>query len=207
MRLRRLDLTRYGKFTGRSLDFGPRPKGAPDLHIVHGLNEAGKSTAFSAWLDLLFGVEPRSPYGLLRPYATMKIAAALDVAGATRELRRVKRQTHSLLDAQGRPADEGALAAALAGLTRDSYAAMFSLDDATLEQGGEAILDSKGELGALLFSASAGLATAAQALDAMNGEADELHRKRASKTRVAELKRRIADLKARRDAIDVQASA
>ena len=46
MRLRRLDLTRYGKFTGHSLDFGERKPGAPDFHIVYGLNEAGKSTAF-----------------------------------------------------------------------------------------------------------------------------------------------------------------
>ena len=34
---------------------------------------------------------------------------------------------------------------------------MFSLDDDTLEDGGESILASKGDLGQLLFSASAGL--------------------------------------------------
>ena len=53
MRLRRLDLVRYGKFTDRSLDFGRRPERGPDLHLVYGPNEAGKSTSISAWLDLL----------------------------------------------------------------------------------------------------------------------------------------------------------
>ncbi|HMO31239.1 AAA family ATPase, partial [Enterovirga sp.] len=48
MRLRRLDLVRYGKFTDRSLDFGERSAGQPDLHVVFGPNEAGKSTAFAA---------------------------------------------------------------------------------------------------------------------------------------------------------------
>lgn len=207
MRLRRLDLTRYGKFTEDRLDFGKRPEGAPDLHIVYGRNESGKSTTLAAWLDLLFGVDARTPYAFLHPYATMEIGGALEFGGATHELRRVKRQSRSLLDAQGRPADEGALAAALPGLTRETYAAMFSLDDATLEQGGEAILDSKGELGALLFSAGAGLAEAARALDEMTAQAAELHRKKASKTRLAELKRRVAELKSERDRIDVQASA
>ena len=48
MRLRRLDLIRYGKFTDRTIDFGPKPRSGADLHIVFGLNEAGKSTALSA---------------------------------------------------------------------------------------------------------------------------------------------------------------
>ena len=53
MRLNRLDLTRYGKFTGHSIDFGVPESGRPDLHIVYGPNEAGKSTALAAFLDLL----------------------------------------------------------------------------------------------------------------------------------------------------------
>jgi uncharacterized protein YhaN len=41
MRLKRLDLIRCGNFTGRSIDFGEKPQGLPDLHIVYGPNEAG----------------------------------------------------------------------------------------------------------------------------------------------------------------------
>ena len=48
MRLNRLDLTRYGKFTGKSISFGEKVAGKTDLHLIYGLNEAGKSTLFSA---------------------------------------------------------------------------------------------------------------------------------------------------------------
>ena len=44
-------------------------------------------------------------------------------------------------------------------------------------------------------------------LEAANAEADSIFRKRASSTKIAGLKRRIADLKSQRDEIDVQASA
>ena len=51
MKLRQLQLLRYGHLSDVVLDF-------PDttaLHIVHGANEAGKSTALAAIADGLFG--------------------------------------------------------------------------------------------------------------------------------------------------------
>ncbi len=77
MRLRRLDLTRYGKFTDYSIDFGEHVAGTPDLHIAYGLNEAGKSTSLSAYLDLLFGIEERTKYGFLHQGKAMEIGACL----------------------------------------------------------------------------------------------------------------------------------
>lgn len=56
MRIRKLGLRRYGKFTDGVIDFGERSAGAPDLHIVYGPNEAGKSTAMSACMDLFYGI-------------------------------------------------------------------------------------------------------------------------------------------------------
>ena len=49
MRLRRLDLSRYGMFTDHTINFGERIDGSPDLHIVYGPNETGKSTALGAF--------------------------------------------------------------------------------------------------------------------------------------------------------------
>ncbi len=207
MRLRRLDLTRYGKFTDESLDFGPRRDGEPDLHIVYGLNEAGKSTALSGYLDLLFGIEERSRYNFLHPYSAMEIGAVLEAGEEARELKRVKQRSGSLRDAGGQPVNEAWLGAALAGLTRESYRLMFSLDDQTLEDGGNAILESRGDLGELLFSASAGLADLGRRLEEIGTDADAIFRKRASSTAIAALKRRLAELKTQREAIDVQASA
>ena len=207
MRLRRLDLTRYGKFTDYSIDFGEHVAGTPDLHIIYGLNEAGKSTALSGYLDLLFGIEERTRYGFLHQGKAMEIGACLEFDGQTHEFKRVKQRSNSLLDAHGQPVNEAILSAPLAGLTRDAYRMMFSLDDQTLEDGGSAILESKGDLGELLFSASAGLAGISSILETAIAEAEGIFRKRASSTKIAGMKRQIAELKSQRDDIDVQASA
>lgn len=207
MRLRRLDLTRYGKFTDYSIDFGDHVAGTPDLHIVYGLNEAGKSTSLSAYLDLLFGIEERTKYSFLHQGKAMEIGACLKFDGQVHEFKRVKQRSNSLLDAYGQPVNEALLSVPLAGLTRDAYRMMFSLDDQTLEDGGNAILESKGDLGQLLFSASAGLAGISSILEAATAEADGIFRKRASSTKIAVVKRQIAELKSQRDDIDVQASA
>ncbi len=148
MRLIRLDLTRYGKFTDHPLAFGDRPSGSPDLHVVYGPNEAGKSTALSA-----------------------------------------------LLDGDGQPVSDGLIAADLGGIDRDAYRSMFSLDDDTIEAGGESILASKGELGQLLFSASAGLADLSLTLLALRAEADGFHRHRGRGTELSLLKADLADLR------------
>lgn len=206
MRLRRLDLTRYGKFTDHSIDFGPKRPGEPDLHIVYGLNEAGKSTSFAAYLDLLYGIGERSTYNFLHPYNTMKIGARLEIDGAEHELARLKLRTGSLVDDRGQPVNEAMVAGALGGIGREAYRTMFSLDDQTLKEGGNAIIQSKGELGELLFSASSGLAGLSRSLVAAAEEAGAIYKKRASNTRLAELKRALETLKAERNAIDTQAS-
>ena len=147
MRLRRLDLTRYGKFTDHSIDFGEQPDGQPDLHVIYGPNEAGKSTAFTGFLDLLFGIGTQSPFDFLHPSSTMRIGGLLEFGTETREFVRIKRPQNSLLDAEERPIPESAIRGELGGIEREAYRTMFSLDDETLEKGGESILASKGELG------------------------------------------------------------
>lgn len=172
MRLNRLDLTRYGKFTDFTLDFGPRPDGGPDLHILHGPNEAGKTTVLSAWMDLLFQIPTRSPMGFLHPYPSMQIGAELQIEGQAQSFVRIKKREASLLDETGAPVPEAVLQRALRGLDRGSYAAMFSLNRHSLEEGGESILASEGDLGALLFQASAGLSDLAVQLETVRKEAD-----------------------------------
>lgn len=206
MRLRRLDLIRYGKFTDRTIDFEPKPQAGPDLHIVFGLNEAGKSTALSAYLDLLFGIEERSRYNFLHEYSAMRIGGVLEFADAEHAFTRTKQRSNALLDATGQPVSEVAISTHLAGLSRDAYATMFSLDDETLEAGGKSILESRGDLGKLLFTASAGLGHASDTLGALEAEADGLYRKQAHGTELALLKKHLAELKAQRDGIDTLAS-
>ncbi len=51
MRILKLELERYGHFTGKTLEFRPDA----NLHVVYGANEAGKTSALNAFADLLFG--------------------------------------------------------------------------------------------------------------------------------------------------------
>ncbi len=216
MRIGRLDLSRYGRFSDYSLDFGAAPLGGSDFHIVYGLNETGKSTAAAAILDLLFGIEKHSTYGAAKgrasvpnwhAYNTMRIGARLELGGRAYEVARLKRDKNSLVDADDRLFDENLLKAELAGVDREAFHMMFSLDDESLENGGEAILASRGDLGQLLFSASAGLAEISGRLDALRKKADEFYRSRASTTELARLKHALDALEDERDEADTLASA
>lgn len=207
MRLERLDLTRYGRFTDARLEFPAPAPGAPDLHVIYGPNEAGKSTLFAGWLDLLYGIPLRTRYDFLHHGPTMQIGARLATAAGVMEVVRVKRNGPSLLDAQGVAVPEAGLMAALGGLGREGYGAMFSLDDDTLERGGESILASRGDLGEMLFSASAGLAGLGPQLDGLRKELDGFHRPGGRKTVVKALRDEVLALdRARREA-DTSASA
>jgi uncharacterized protein YhaN len=216
VRIARLDLGRYGRFSDHRLDFGAAPPGGSDFHIVYGLNESGKSTAAAAILDLLFGIEKQSAYGAAKgrasvpnwhPYNAMRIGARLELGGRAYEVARLKRDKNSLVDANDRPLDENFLTAEIAGVDREAFHMMFSLDDESLEKGGEAILASHGDLGQLLFSASAGLAEISDRLESLRKKADEFYRPRASTTELAELKRELDALKRERDEADTLAPA
>ena len=99
------------------------------------------------------------------------------------------------------------LQAALGGLGREGYGAMFSLDDDTLERGGDSILASRGDLGEMLFSASAGLAGLGPELEAMRADLDAFHAPGRRKGAVRDAKARLTDLdRARRD-LDTSAAA
>jgi uncharacterized protein YhaN len=206
MRLRSLELTRYGKFTGHRLDFGARVDGEADFHIVYGPNEAGKSTALSAYLDLLYGIEMQSRYGFLHPYGTMHIGATLEWGAKTHAVARIKRPQSSLLDANDQPVPEQLILGQLGGIDRKSYRARFSLDDDTLETGGDAILASRGDLGEMLFSGAAGLADLSQILAELRAEADAFYKARARSSILADYKARIAALREQREAIDTAAT-
>lgn len=188
MRLNRLDLTRYGRFTDLSLSFGAGPVHGPDLHVIYGPNEAGKSTLLEGWLDLLFQIPPRSQMAFLHAYGAMQLGAAIEIDGQVHEIVRIKKPSGSLLDTKGVQIGEAPLQAGLRGLDRGSYSAMFSLDGTTLAEGGESILASQGDLGQLLFSASAGLSDLTARLDGLRAEAEEFLSPSGRKGKLLELK-------------------
>ena len=207
MRLRRLGLSRYGMFTDHTLNFGEQIGGSPDLHIVYGPNETGKSTALAGFLDLLFAIEPRSRYSFLHGYAAMRIESDLEIGGQMHRFVRVRKHTASLLDEHDQPVADGVIANALGGMDRDAYKAMFSLDDDTLEGGGDEILRSEGDLGQLLFATSAGLVELSKTLNRLRESAEKFHRGRARNTELYKLKAELSRLDREKKELDTVASA
>ena len=173
MRIGRLDLLRYGRFTDVSLGL---PAHNPDIHILFGPNEAGKSTALAAVEDLLFGIPHNSPLNFLHEYASMRIGAVLESDDQTLEVRRRKGNRDTLLTPEESPIPLGerALAPFLDGADRGFLARMFSLDHERLRQGGREILDAQDEIGQMLFSAGAGLPGLRETLQSLAEEADGL---------------------------------
>ena len=175
MRLRRLDLLRYGRFTEESLDLPP-PDRRPDLHVVFGLNEAGKSTALLAIEDLLFGIPRHSSLNFLHANPDMRVGAVLQNHHETLEVRRRKGNRDTLLTPEETPIPmgEGALAPFLAGADRNFIKRMFSLDHGRLREGGREIIEAQDDIGKMLFSAGAGLSGLRETLAALEQEADAL---------------------------------
>jgi uncharacterized protein YhaN len=157
MRFARIQVERFGPFTDLSLDFSSLPKG---LHVIHGPNEAGKSSFLRAVSALLFGYEP-SGENWKHDYKEFKLSATLaGDHGDLFEFTRLKKTKGGLRSPSDEPIDEGKLHRWLGGLDRATFEAMFSLDSERLRRGGKEIADGAGDLGKLLFAAS-GLGTVA----------------------------------------------
>lgn len=182
MRLRRLDLIRYGRFTDKTVDL---PAGKADFHIFFGPNEAGKSTALSAVEDLLFGIPARSPYGFLHGAPAMRIGALLENGQSSLEIVRRKGNKDTLLAPDGSipVGGESILQPFLAGADRLFFERMFSLDHKRLESGGRDILEAKDDAGRTLFSAGAGIEGLTRRLNELANEADTLWGPRRAKSR------------------------
>lgn len=183
MRINRLDLERYGHFDGTSLDLSDADT---SLHIIHGPNEAGKSTALSAICDLLFGVPERSRLGFRHGNNALRIGAALALPdGRLLEVKRRKGRTATLLDGgDGTSLPDNTLAPWLGGLDRAGFERLFGLDHARLRAGGEAMLAAGGDLARTLFQAGSGLSGLDRTVARLTGDADEIggpHRRQATK--------------------------
>lgn len=173
MRIRRLELLRYGHFTDAVMEF---PVRLPDLHIVFGPNEAGKSTALSALEDFLFGIPHNSPLNFLHDYPSMRVGAVLEDEGHEFSALRRKGRRDTLLSRHEVPIPgaEGDLARFLAGADRSFFSRMFSLDHSRLRQGGREILEAQDEVGRMLFSVGTGIAGLRDRLKDLEREADAL---------------------------------
>lgn len=181
MKLARLLLQAFGPFTNKVLDFAANPA---NLHLIYGPNEAGKSAALRAMIDLRFGIPQRSPDDFVHPYDRLRIAGVfIDTHGEPIGLIRRKGRSPTLSrfdvaseqpdpDLKVLPEHELALNG---GLDRITFEAMFGLNHARLREGGNLLLKGEGELGSALFEASAGTRGIAAILAALDADAKQLY--------------------------------
>jgi chromosome segregation protein len=170
MKLRRLDLLRYGHLSDVTLAF-------PDdirLHVVHGANEAGKSTALAAIADALFGFGHRTDFDFLHGAPHLRVGFTLTARdGAVENFIRRKGRRDTLRDAADQVVPDEALRRFLGGVTRDSFEQGFGLDGARLREGGRELLRLGGEAGESLL-AGAGLLNLRAVLTQLDDEAKSL---------------------------------
>lgn len=201
MKLQKLFLTAFGPFTDRVLDFSASPA---RVHLVFGANEAGKSSALRAMADLRFGIPTRSGDDFVHAYPKMLLAGVFeDAQGQPLALARRKKTKDALTAADpntgqpldGRPVSGPVLQALTGGLDRAGFERSFGLDHARLREGGQQLLQGEGELGAVLFEASAGLQGVKHLLASLQDDAKAYFLPRATAV-VPEALRQIDDTKA-----------
>ena len=180
MRITRLDLLRYGKFTDKSVSL---PNTGKDFHLIVGPNEAGKSTLRNAIQDLLFGIETRSRYNFLHPHSEMRLGALIEHGDNKLDLVRTKARTKTLQTPAGASLPDNALTSFLGQVDRNFFDQMFGLNHERLVAGGQEILSASNDIGQILFQAAAGIGSLGEIRDRLETEADKLWAKRKSSDR------------------------
>lgn len=194
MKILRLDLLAFGPFTGLSLDLSA---GAEGLHVIAGPNEAGKSSALRALRDLFFGIAERTDDNFLHPYDKLCLGASIRrSSGEVLEFLRRKARKHPLREPDDEtPIEPARLDRFLGGVDAETFQTLFGIDHAGLRRGGRTILEGKGQVGAVLFAAGAGLTGLRGAASEIQDELDELFKPRGQNPKINRLIREIDALR------------
>jgi uncharacterized protein YhaN len=154
LKILNLQMIAYGPFTNWSLDLS---KGLEGLHLIYGLNEAGKSAALRGLKALLFGIDERTTDHFVHEYSKLRVAGRIRHSDG-RELAIVRRKGRSktLLAPDDSVLDERILEAFLGGVGPEAFSRMFGIDHHELAQGGKDIVSGKGDVGESLFAAAIG---------------------------------------------------
>lgn len=193
MKIQELNLAAFGPFTDRMLVFDRETCG---LHILYGPNEAGKSSALRGLKALLYGVEERTLDNFLHANDKLRISGCLRNAdGHELAFARRKGRKNTLLTLDGEILDQQMLSPFLQGVSLDLFETLFGIDHQALLQGGQEILEQKGEVGQALFSAALGSHALHAALEQLDDEADGLFRPRGSTQTINSALKSYAELK------------
>ncbi|MEQ9409477.1 MAG: AAA family ATPase [Fuerstiella sp.] len=185
MKIRRLDLIRFGPFADQSLSFDGGESG---LHLIYGPNEAGKSSALRALRQLLFGIpgEKTCRDNFRHNHADLRIGGEFeDPDGHRVTVVRRKGRQNSLRAADDKTVvDPARLGALLGHMDADRFSTQFGIDYEQLTTGGRAIVTGRGDLGTSLFAAGSGAGNLVGILKSLEQQCDELFKSAGSKPRI-----------------------
>jgi len=171
MRFLSLTLEKYGLIDSRTLSF---PE-SPGLVVIHGPNEAGKSTSLEAISDFLYGLPANTARGGVFGYDGIRLSATLALAdGTSLSLKRRKGRIRTLTDADGEAVDEAVLTRILGSTDRLRFQSLFGLDHLSLRSGGEHLLAADGDIGRLILEAGGGLRSLVEIIDGLGVQASGL---------------------------------
>lgn len=164
--VRRLTVQNYGHFGDETFAFREPPPEGPDLHIVVGRNEAGKTTLKHALADALFGIPSASPYAFAG-VKRVRLDAQLSVDGDAVQAERIGRKALVPPDA------ELALKAATGDMTRGTFLGTqaFSHDEMRLHS--HMLYRAEGDLRELLMASAGGLEGAESLLEDLKAREKE----------------------------------
>ncbi len=171
MRFDSINIPAFGPFTSCTYQF---KRSKHDLHVIYGPNEAGKSSLLRGIHHLLYGFPTSTGDAFLHEYKKLRIGATVSDGDHSLTFLRKKGKGGTLLDENQNSIDEGRLKAFCGSVSADFFSHMFGLSTDTLRSGADSLLSAQGELGALLFSASAGGSPIESAIQNLQLEADKL---------------------------------
>ncbi|RQO58174.1 chromosome segregation protein SMC [Variovorax sp. KBW07] len=174
MRIKQLQLIKYGKFDGTSLEFAKSEARAEfDFHVIVGPNEAGKSTVRNAISELLFGMPLRTRLDFRHALTELRLGGTLESGTDNTVFHRARGRTPLRT-----PADEALpenhLAPFLGTADKAFFEQMFCMDHEQLVEGGKSILDASKDVGRVLFQSAAGIASLGPVREALEKQASSL---------------------------------
>jgi len=189
MKIREIDIENFGIFTDRHFDFGES-----SFQLIHGPNEAGKSTLLQLLRQLQFGFPTRSPYQFETHAAEMAARALIDIADGRRiSFRRRKGRTATVVgEVEGTTEmiNDSALNGILGNANIDLYQHVFGFSLTELARGEESLKHAN--LNEAMFGGSLGSPSNLQEIQkSLDAEAAGLFKSNAAKPVVNSLLREI----------------
>ncbi|MDQ0189022.1 AAA family ATPase [Alicyclobacillus cycloheptanicus] len=171
MRIRRIHVQSVLHFADYELDFGTASTG---LHLLHGPNEAGKSTLLQLLIDMLYG-GPMAERMKDAYDSRSRLEVVLEQPGQPAvTVRRKKNRARLVLEANASVTEDDLLGTYLGGYDRDRYTLLFGFNHERLRAGGDSLLQSGGEAGVSLFEAGGGVQYLQQVLAKLSEQSANL---------------------------------